>query len=243
MKKIKIIVLITALAFIFTSCISKADVEAKENEKAGLEDEYSQLEDEAGALKEEINEANEKLSGLSEANEQLLNDAKVLAGENAELMESIPQPPMGFVMSEFNDHLLTLTIDITVSKDSNFVFGDSAPKEKTTDELTYFTHLCFVGDSDDEYVKLTYACKEELDIVYEISVDYKSENCEDYYNTFVKKTLEALITITEEPYTVIDGISEKADKALEDGSYLDDLFAIAQTAGNNSGTTRIYSHN
>lgn len=244
MKKYRILALICVIALLFTSCITKEDIEDKQDIKQDVETEIEKLEEEYQALEDEYTGLSDKLDELTKSADDLTAENIKAANEIEELKKTISDPPFQFLLSEFIDNL-TIAIDGS-DKASTFMraLSNDEPEEKKLNDACLKFVYELKGDADsDRYIVLTFIAGYAYKEVYDITVEYSSDIYKDDYDELINAIVTAVVMITEDPYNYERKYLDAAKDILDEGDYFNKCIRIEQKTEEEKGTTKIYCRN
>ncbi len=243
MKKAKIFIILIAIVMIFTSCISKEDIQAKEDEKSDLEADYSQLEDTLNTLKTEIEESTQKLSDAKTENENLSENIANQISENSELESSIHVPPLSFYDTDFNTRVSYILSQKNLIAENEDFYIDFGFDDNLGNDYCKLSYIYKGSIENESYICISYVYKKNNGYFLEILVEYESDEYKQDYDELSVIAAEALIMIIEHPNLYIGDMSDRAKEIIAEGSYFDGVYIIEQTETENGAMTKIYAKN
>ncbi len=244
MKKSKILVLLLVILLVFTSCITKKDIQEKELIKKEAEEEIKSLQDEYSLLDEEYKQLSSNLDEINTSNDELSGKNDETASKIESLKNEVPNPPFQFLIDEYIDNLIIAIDDSHKASAFKRVLKNDEPEKirMRKNKLKYVYEL--KGDRDsDRYVTVTITTGDDFSEVYDIIAEYSSEVYEDDYNELIDVLIASIVMITEDPYNYEREYLDAAEDILEEGNYFNKCIYVEQDTDGDKVTTKLYCRN
>ncbi len=244
MKKYKILILILVIAVVFTSCITKKDIEEKENIMAEAEQAFETIQDNFDELEKEYTELSNELDTITKSNEEIKNNNISTAEEIEELKKDVPNPPFLFLEDEFIDNLQIIIDDSKKADMFKRALENEIPDKTQLDNDNWQYVYELKGDKDsDKYITLTIIAGDDYHEVYDIIVEYSGDIYKDDYDKLVDAVLATVVMITDDPYNYNRDQFDAAKEFLDEGNYFNKFMWVEQETDAEITTTRVFCRN